>query len=877
MDPERWQKAEKVFFAAAALEPKDRPAYLETACAGDPSLAREVASLLQSNEKTGGFLETPSLRIDASAFEKNAESDEDLWTGQTVGAWKLLEKIGLGGMGVVYRASRADGSFEKTVAIKIVKKGMDTVEILRRFRNERLVLAQLQHPYISKLLDAGTTADGRPFLVMEYHEGKPIAAYCDEKRLSIPQRIRLFREVCKAIAHAHQNLVIHRDLKPENILVNRDGAPMLLDFGIAKLLQGDLQGATQEFTKPSERFLTPEYASPEQILGNPVTTVSDVYSLGVLLYELLAGERPFRFEGKGATEIAALLQSQEPVRPSTAAHRANAEIVWKRQLSPAAAKKLLSDELDDILLMALRREPERRYASVREFSDDLGRFFAGQPVRARPDTLGYRTRKFVQRNRLGVSIAGILFVALVGGSAGIAWQAHLKSQALAQAEIRARHLQSFATTLIDEVLGKIRFVPGTTAAQSALVRNSLEVLDTLYREGIRDVSLQQELAHAYLQVGSLQWTPMYSHLGDLTGAEETYSKALSLLDGLSDERNEDLETLRDRLAAHYLLGETLLAQGKPAPALSQLSACLERAAKIPEESRSDFTSGIDTAWVHLRKGNALHRLEKKGEALESTMESARLYERQILANPQSVFLASRLSSVLAVAGEMHQELGRKSQSEAFYRRALLALPQDEERGRQGFQGKEDEWLGVVSARARILTELGDREGASREFRRGIERMEALSYGTSNHLLKRKALASMQEEFANSLLHSRQPALALDPLLLAKEIRRGIVAADPADLGARRDDVSLDQRLGLLYIELDRRDEAVESLNRYLVGMDAMLRADARNEGLRQVLVQHRALYVRKLRQWASDSGLSATKRQEFRDLAQSVEEGGEPR
>jgi serine/threonine-protein kinase len=418
---ERWARVKELFEAAADLAPNERATLLNNECDGDTALRREVESLLESDSQADGFIEQPVLDLPRDLFP---EAPEESLVGRQFGAYQIIREIGRGGLGAVYLAARADDEYRKEVALKLIRRGLDTEDILRRFRNERQILAQLDHPNIARLIDGGTTGDGLPYFVMEYVNGEPIGAYCDAHSLSTTERLNLFRKMCAAVTYAHQNLVIHRDLKPSNILVAADGEPKLLDFGIAKLL-----GPEEEALAPTmagQRVMTPEYASPEQVKGERITTVSDVYSLGVLLYELLTGRRPYRLKTRTPDEISRAITSQEPERPSTALaklHHPPSSILHPRSLR---------GDLDNIVLKAMRKEPARRYSSVGQFSEDIRRHLEGLPVVARKDTVQYRTEKFVQRHKVGVAAAALIGLTLIGGVIATVWQAN---RATAQARL----------------------------------------------------------------------------------------------------------------------------------------------------------------------------------------------------------------------------------------------------------------------------------------------------------------------------------------------------------------------------------------------------------------------------------------------------------
>ena len=429
MDSTRWIKIKELFMTAFDLPDDERAAFLNTC---DADLRPEVERLLRAEIDAGEFINEPAVVSLGLAEEQGL----DPYIGQQIDSYKIVKEIGHGGMGTVYLASRADASFDKQVALKLIKRGMDTNAVLKRFVMERRILAQLQHRFIANLLDGGSTPDGLPYFVMEHVEGLPITKFCDSQELSIDERLELFRKVCSAMSYAHQNLVIHRDIKPSNIMVTSDGVPKLLDFGIAKLLHPDWSLDTNEATATMFRVLTPEYASPEQMRGGSITTTSDVYSLGVVLYELLCGMRPFKLEGRMAEEAAQIVRTEEPVKPSSAVSgRLRAPIVGNTGenpqpktsdenksttfRNPQSAIRNLKGDLDNIILKALAKEPERRYQSVQELSEDIRRHLAGLPVTATADSLGYRMAKFVKRHRTAVVAAGAVLLILLAATAVI--------------------------------------------------------------------------------------------------------------------------------------------------------------------------------------------------------------------------------------------------------------------------------------------------------------------------------------------------------------------------------------------------------------------------------------------------------------------------
>ena len=427
MTPEYLSRIRAIYEAALAKDAAERAAFLEQECQGDESIRREVELLLDAQQRVPDWLNGPLLAL-APTFASPADSIPRM-EGRQLSGYKLVREIGRGGMGSVYLAERSDGAFRKQAAVKLIQPGMNSADILARFRQEREILASLDHPGIARLLDAGTTEEGFPYFVMEFVDGRPIDRWCDEHKLNVTQRLELFRSVCGAVQYAHQRLVVHRDLKPGNILVTADGTVKLLDFGIAKLLRQEQPG-DQETTRTLLRAMTPEYASPEQAMGDAITTLSDVYSLGVVLYELLTGHRPHHLLKAAMREMARVISEEEPTRPSmvvaTTEERLTPQAVSEvREGDPNRLRKRLEGDLDCILLTALHKEPTHRYSSVEAFGEDLGRHLENQPVNAREDSLWYRTSRFVRRNPAGVATGILVVLSVAAGFLTTLWESRI--------------------------------------------------------------------------------------------------------------------------------------------------------------------------------------------------------------------------------------------------------------------------------------------------------------------------------------------------------------------------------------------------------------------------------------------------------------------
>ncbi|MDQ3282019.1 MAG: serine/threonine protein kinase, partial [Acidobacteriota bacterium] len=471
-----WDEVRELFQDAASAAPGDRTALLDKA---DPKVRAEVESLLAAHDEPAPFLER-------SVWELLDAQEGRLLIGRMIGPYRIVRQLGEGGMGTVLLAVRDRAEFAQRVAIKLVRGGEALVQ---RFKQERQILAALEHPNIARLFDGGTTADGLPYLVMEYVEGTPIDEYCRGRAIS--EKLRLFLQLCDAVQYAHRSLIIHRDIKPANVLVTHEGIPKLLDFGIAKLASRAEESST--------RVMTVEYASPEQLQGRAVTTATDVYSLGALLFQLLTDTRPFDAQTRIATT--------EPPRG------------------------LLRGDLEAIVNAAMEVDPLRRYPTVDKLADDVRRYLGGHPITARRATFGYRAAKFVRRNALAVA-AGVAIVIVTA----IAFTATLHQKRIA--ERRFNEVRALAGAVVFELHDAIAPLPGSTAARELLVRRALVYLDNLAAESRRNTPLEMELASAYLRVGDVQGLPYRPNLGHTTDALASYRKALAVADEVAQREPE---------------------------------------------------------------------------------------------------------------------------------------------------------------------------------------------------------------------------------------------------------------------------------------------------------------------------------------------------
>ncbi|MDX1419471.1 MAG: serine/threonine-protein kinase [Rubricoccaceae bacterium] len=583
MNTALWERVEALFSEAVEQPPDARAAFLDRACGGEARLRAEVEGLLAADEADR------ALGVEHRLLPDEDEAREHAPTGQRVGPYRIEGELGRGGMGVVYRARRADGAFEKTVALKLVKRGMDTDEVLARFRRERQVLAGLDHPGIARLLDAGEAADGRPYLAMEYVEGEPVTAYADRRRLGVEARLHLFEAVCEAVAYAHQRFIVHRDLKPSNILVAEDdaGRPQvkLLDFGISKLLDPEASGLSVLATRTDARMLTPAYAAPEQVRGEPVTAATDVYALGELLYELLTGRRAHALNGRTPSEREQAIVEEETPRPSRAIQADAAEVASVRSTPPRRLQRRLRGDLDAICGKALRKAPEQRYASVEALKTDVQRHRDGLPIEARPETAGYRLRTFVRRHRVGVAAAALVALSLVGGLSVALWQARAAAEerdAARREADKAQQVTDFLVQVFEEAdpresggrtrtaqeilnLGAAR-IESELSGQPEVQAELLGVVGRVYRSmGLYDEALpflNQALALRRSRLGSRHpdvaaslsdKANLLRDRGDFAGAEALYREALAIGRGHYGDEHPHVAATLDELALnlHY--------------------------------------------------------------------------------------------------------------------------------------------------------------------------------------------------------------------------------------------------------------------------------------------------------------------------------------
>ena len=770
------KRALEIVDKALEISPDERPAYLDSACQ-DSSLRQYVESLLSSYQQADDFLRDPALMTHASVLEPEPL---DSWLGRRLGPYQLIEEIGQGGMGAVYRAVRADDQYQKQVAVKLVRTGFETRFAQARFRSERQILATLEHPNIARLLDGGTADDGSPYFVMELVEGIPIHEYCDAHRLSITERLRLFLTVCSAIQYAHQSLVVHRDLKPANILVTSEGVPKLLDFGIAKILDASAFAGEVEPTIDFLRMLTPEYASPEQVRGEAISTASDVYSLGVVLYLLLTGHRPYKVDGLSTEAMRQAVCETEPARPSVAvllsvsANRPDGSsevtltpqnVSSARDAKPEKLSRALAGDLDNVVLKSLHKEPRRRYASVEQLSEDIRRYMEGLPVGARPDTLLYRAGKFVKRNTVPVVAAALLLLSLCGGLVATLWEAHIARVERAKAERRFNDVREVANSLMFEIHDGIKDLPGATPVRNLLVGRALHYLDSLSQESAGDPSLQRELAAAYERVGNVQSDPDDANLGDVAGALKNFRKALAIRESLSATNPTSVELQRDVAGDYKSIGRCLGERGDQAGAVDNLRKALSISEKVAAGT-TDPTTRDMLAGDHYFVAIRLEKAGNLGEALKS-------YQR---------------------AASIHESIRAAKQSENVKIQTHLA--------------------GDYEGMARVLMMQHDAEHGETMHAKGLAILSELYERDPTNATVRSYLG-MSYAYFGDLVSDSDPDRALQNHRQQENIFRALTSADPSNILARRYLGFANQRIAALLIAKGSTTEGLKRLQEAL--------------------------------------------------------------
>lgn len=811
-----WKRVEEIFLAAGEVDPADRPAFLRDQCGGDSELLSEVESLLAHDS---GSRNTSLTGIVRQGAENVVETGS--LNGRRIGTYRITGTLGYGGMGSVYLAVRDDDQFSRKVAIKFIRYGFNAPGTIDRFLRERQILANLNHPYIAKLLDGGTTDDGIPYFVMEYIEGTPVDAYCEEKRLSIEDRCEMFRRICEAVSCAHRNLIVHRDLKPGNILVNAEGAPILLDFGIAKLIDS----AGDSNMTSGMWILTPDYASPEQVQGKPTSTASDIYSLGIILFQLLTGAKPYHVKSTTPLEIEKAVCEGETARPSA-----------------VCKDRKLKGDLDNIVLMALRKEPERRYATVDQFSEDVRRYLRKLPVSAREDTFGYRAGKFIRRNRAGVLVGSIAAAGLIASTAVTAIEAKRADQARRVAESersvaiqqrqRAEREQESAAKASDlaterareadlatqraqkrlsdlvglgnatlfHVSDELDHVPGALAARRSVIETTVKYLDGLAAEAKDDVALYDLLGTGYTQVGDVLGFPGRANLGDREGALAAWNKAKTIFTRMESAHPGNLSAELQDLGVHQRIGMVIESAGNTQNAIAEYRAALKIAVRLARAHPREVDIMCQQAIIEHPLGLALLKIHDP-EAESVIRDEIRVYEAANRLDPKDQKILRTLPSSYGSMGRVF--LARGDYDAALeqllkghkMREALIAGDPGDPLLRSGLASSW-ETIAIVKG-ATWQPSKGDREGAVHDIENAIPlRRELFRIDPSNRKAKTDLAACLTWAGAINSHAAQSMALLKEAVGLLGELR----IADPKQVSYREQFALAKQVMGEHLVE-----------------------------------------------------------------------------
>ena len=880
MNSQNWQQVKDIFAEALEISNGHRLDFLRERCGADETLYAEVKSLLDANADTEPLIEKNALNL---AAKLNGKS----YNFTKFGRYTVLREIGRGGMGAVFLAERNDGEYEQQAALKIIRQSFVNEEIERHFRRERQILASLNHPNIAKLLDGGVSEAGELFLVMEYVEGASLLEYTDRHQLNIEEKLKLFLKICRAVSFAHQNLVVHRDLKPSNILITEDGEPKLLDFGLAKITAPNdgLFAAENGFeqTKTLFRAFTPAYASPEQIHGKPITTASDVYSLGVMLYELLTGEKPFQFEGKSLDEILKTVDYTEPPRPSAVGNSRLqiSDSKFENKQNPKSKTqnpKSLKGDLDNITLKALRKEPARRYKSVEAFAGDIERHLKNLPIGARPNTFGYRASRFFRRNKISVSATAFVILALLSGLAAALWQAHIARLERDRAEKRFADVRKLSNSLLFELSPKIERLPGSTEAREILVSQALEYLDSLAAESQNDLQLQSELATAYEKIGDLQGNPTNPNLVDSGKAIESYAKAGEMRQNLFEKNRNDVESEQKLAENYHVLGNIYSQTNEIEAAAKNTNRALEIYEKLvaenPESSKLrlnlakvDYDFGLNLqsnkkhseslvyfekaknllanlnsetpnqtellrtiAETKIQNANALSWTKRQTEAETEAKEAITIYEKLFAANPNDVAVRGGMWLTYWLTSNIYQDQNDQLAYE-FAQKALKVVAETVAQDGANIRAKQ-QLAKSYSTLGETATTIGKSAEAISYLEKACRMLREITDSTAKNNRLKSELALSLRRLGGAKAEQGFLADSLENLRQAEQTYLEILQSAPDDRRSNRNLADVYEQFAVTYDKLFAKEKAENyrqtARANYQKALDILVKLDANN-------------------------------------------------
>jgi serine/threonine protein kinase/tetratricopeptide (TPR) repeat protein len=759
MDAERWKRVDDVLQAALQVPDEQQEEFLRRACGSDAELQQEVSSLLSSHHDADNLLDRPL--IESADLENPALDDHEFvesLTGRVVSHYRILSHLAHGGMGNVWLAERNDGRFERRVAIKFLNIAVNSPLSLERFKREGAILGQLAHPNIAELIDAGVTTAGEPFLVLEHVQGKQIDEYCDEHVFDIDNRIKLFLDVLSAVGHSHSNLIVHRDIKPANVLVTDEGHVKLLDFGIARLLSdNDDSSAPTRLTLEGDKALTPRFAAPEQIMSGSITTATDVYALGVLLYLLLSGRYSAGEGPHSATDLVRIIVDLETPKMSLSAASAGTETpvtaAAKRATTPDGLQRKLRGDLDTIVGKALKKNPSERYISVAAFADDLRRYLQHEPISARPDTITYRVGKFVRRNRVEVVVAAATLSLVIASLAGGLYVANRQRVIAQKRFLEARQLANKFIDLDEQIRG----LPGSTKVRNQIVSDTLQYLTGLGREASGDKDLSLEIAHTYVQVAHVQGDPTSPNLGLFSEAETSLKNAERFLEPvLEQDPNNRAGRVLSATIAHDRMALSD-AQGRSEQALAeadQTVAQLDRLVALGNLTPSEVYGVV-------------YRYTNVAEEYEQ----GRQFDKAVRYCQVALNLSRQAASVRRLEGNIFHALafsqwqsGNLDEALATTYKSLEIIEKEAATGHATIRSNQINVLlhqGMILGKADGELSLGHRADALAAFRNAFSIAEERASSDSSDALSHHQVAEAGLEIGNILRHTNpREALAV---------------------------------------------------------------------------------------------------------------------
>jgi serine/threonine protein kinase len=836
-----WLKVKDILGEVLALQPEARSAYIASLNL-DPELMDEIESLAELEAESNSMLEVSAVELSRDFIDSRTGL-----VGSAVGPYKIVSELGHGGMGAVFLAERADGKFDQRAAVKLLKREMNSAALRRHFDQEREILASLDHPNIARLLNAGTTDDGIPFIAMEYVDGLPIDEFCAVHSLDLISRLELFKTVCSAVEFAHRNLVVHRDLKPSNILVTRDGVPKLLDFGISKILSKGFEGEDSA-TITRMGVMTPSYASPEQLRRESVTTLSDVYSLGVILFELLSGHRPFEGKEDDLRAIYSAVLEQEPAAPSSLAsptarsgkfdrpaYRQHEAVTEKLGTDFRDVKKtdrnvlpllpqMLKGDLDNIVLKALRKEPERRYQSAGAFADDIDRHLRGLPVTARPNTFSYRASKFVARNKIGVGAAMIVLLAIVAGVVATLWQSQVARNERARAEKRFNDVRTLANSFLFEISPQIERLPGSTPAMELLVKRALEYLDSLAAESADDPALQRELASAYEKVGDVQGNPYKPNVGDVAGGMASYEKSRQIRESLVERGLSDSKLEGELAGLYKSIGDVESESGDYAKAMDWHMRSLAMREKLVAEAPTDLEARKALAMALRTVGITWFYDNNNLKAIEYYERSRDIFQKLAAEYPSDDKIASEYAYSFVNIGEAQGWEGQLEEAAVNLQKGLDMTEPIVARNPNDQEFQRDLNL-VLNKRAENLEDLKQADAAVALYERSVGVAQKMLAADPESRRAKRDVGMSTKKLAQALTSAKRFPEALVQANMAVKIFAEIRDADKSNKGAIYEVANARFSVGELYRAMEDWPSAIQTFEAAKTEFDAALAAN----------------------------------------------------